>query len=364
MADSVQTYNLSGILGDAVEKGRQGYNIGIPFTIPRLNMPTGGIMRGMYYLILGASKTGKSSFLYDQFIFNLADLIMTGKLDIDDVEIILYSLEIDRVMIAAKAAVRYLFRHKKILTSIKKLLGVYGKTPSALVSVMNDKGFQKYLNIVDRITTIFTIANPAMMYNYIKKRCEEQSYAYGKDSEGRILYKFRNEKKIVIAAVDHVALVHEMPGDSLKKTIDGVSKKVFVDMKRQYGITPVVIQQVNPVKTGEGQKKLIYGHGDVRDSKNTFQDCDICIAIGSPFHEEIASVRFKNNMYYIRPDAQNNDMGLLDRFRLFGIEKDRYGDSAVKIASAYIGEVGLFSGIAEPDEIDYEFYELKEWQRL
>lgn len=364
MEASGQIYNLHSILDNAVDSGVKGLNVGIPFTIPGLNVPTGGIMKAMYYLIMGSSKTGKSSFLYDQFIFNLADRVLKGELNVDDVEIILYSLEIDRVMIAAKAAVRYLFKSKYILSSIKRLLGVYGPTPLGLAQVMKDPVFMRYLSIIDEITTIFTKANPFDMYKYVEKRCAEQSVQYGVDKEGRPLHRFTNPKKIVIVAVDHVALIHEMPGDNLKKTIDGVSKLVFVDLKRQYGITPVVIQQVNPVKTGDGPKKLIYGHADVRDSKNTFQDCDICIAIGSPFHEEFSSVRYKNDLYYIKPDAASNQMGLKDRFRLFGIEKDRYGESAVKVASIYVGEVGLFGDIPDPDVIDYTKYEFEKWQRL
>lgn len=361
MEDLGRTYSLTKALGKAVQDGIDGFNQGLPFTINKLNAPVGGIMRGMYYLILGASKAGKSSFFYDQFIFNLADRVVSGELDADDIEVILYSLEIDRVMISAKAAVRYLFIHKNTLTGIKKLLGVYGKPPKDISNIMKDEGFIRYLEVIDKITTIFTSAKPMDMYDYIHKRCVQQSVQFGVDALGKPLYHFKNRKKMVIAAVDHMALIPELPSSTLKKTMDMVSKMIFVDLKRQFGLTPVVIQQVNPEKKGEGPKKLIYGHADARDTKNTFQDCDVCIAIGSPYHEEISSVRFKNSMYYIKPTEENNNLGLLDRFRLFGIEKDRYGGSAIRVAAAYVGENGIFRDIENPEDLNYEKYEFKKY---
>ena len=115
-----KTFNLSSLLQDAVQRGYEGLNVGIPFTVDRLNRPTGGIAKGMYYLILGASRTGKSAFLYDQFIFNLVDLIYDDKLKVEDVEVLLYSLEIDRVMIVTKAAIRFLFYRKRMLWIVQQ----------------------------------------------------------------------------------------------------------------------------------------------------------------------------------------------------------------------------------------------------
>lgn len=360
----VETYNLSELLIKTVNDGHNGLNIGIPFTINKLNIPTGGITKGTYYLILGASKTGKSSFFYDQFIFNLADRIFIGELSIKDVEIILYSLEINRTMIAAKAAVRFMMLKHKILTNIKRLVGVYGKTPIEIVELVKDKDFIKYINIVDTITTIFTKAKPSEMYEYIYKRCVDESSIYGYDNSGSPLYSFKNKGKLLIVAVDHIALINEVSNSTLKRTLDMVSKDIFVSLKVMFGITPVVLQQVNPEKTIENATKIIYGHADARDTKNTFQDCDLCIAIGSPYHENIKNVRFKNSQYHIIPSDETNGKGLLDRFRLFGIEKDRYGDSSLRVAAAFIGETGYFSDMDEPELINYDKYLLNNYKKI
>lgn len=359
-----KTFKLQSLLDNAVKRGYEGLNIGIPFTVDKLNLPTGGIAKSMYYLILGAPRTGKSAFLYDQFIFNLVDLIYKGKLNIEDVEIVLYSLEIDRVMIVAKAAIRYLFIHKKTLTSIKKLLGIKHKTDKELYELMKDKGLRDYINILDTILSIFTTASSISMHMYLEQRCKSQSESYGKDPEGNDLYMFKNPNKIFIAAIDHVALAKETRGENTKRTIDTISQKVFVNLKRQYGIIPVVVQQVNPQKTGDGQKKPIYGHSDARDSKNTFQDCDVCISIGSPYHEDFDSINYKGEIYHITPSEINNWNGLEDRFRLFGIEKDRYGTSNLRIVSSFIGEIGKFESLPDPLEVQYDKYKYKEWKRL
>lgn len=358
------TYNLQGLLDEAVEKGYKGLNIGIPFTVSKLNKPTGGIAKSMYYLILGASRTGKSAFLYDQFIFNLVDRIVAGELNIEDVEIVLYSLEIDRVMIVAKAAIRYLYLHHGILTTIKKLMGIEHNTHKELYKLMQDEKLRHYITVLDSVLTIFTTANPATMHRYLEKRCIASSKPYGVDNEGNKLYSFKNPNKIFIAAIDHVALAQELKGDNTKKTIDLVSKRVFVDLKRQFGIIPVLVQQVNPQKAENGQKKPIYGHADARDSKNTFQDCDVCISIGSPYHEDFASLNYKGQVYHIVPSELNNFQGLGDRLRLFGIEKDRYGTSNLRLTSAFVGEIGMFTSLPDPNDVVYSKYNYDEWRRL
>lgn len=360
------TFNLQKLLDEAVTRGYEGLNVGIPFTVNKLNIPTGGIAKSMYYLILGPSRTGKSAFLYDQFIFNMADRIYDGKMKIEDVDIILYSLEIDRTIIAVKAAARFLFKRKKILTHVKKVLGVEGKTDPELYRILTkDEDVRRYISIIDQILDIFTYADPGIMHRYIKKKCESQSIIYGKDPEGKDLFRFKNPNKIVIAAIDHIALSSAgRKGDSTKDTIDVISKRVFVDLKRQYGVTPVTVQQINPQKSSDGNKKIVYGHADARDSKNTFQDCDVCISIGSPFHEEFKSVNYKGELYYIVPDETNNYMGLMDRFRMFGVEKDRYGTSNLLVPAAFAGEVGAFASIQEPADVRYEYYSFSEWQRL
>lgn len=364
MAQLGKTYDLLDILDESVERGYQGLNIGIPFTVSKLNRPIGGIAKSMYYLILGASRTGKSAFLYDQFVFNLVDKIVAGELKEEDVEIVLYSLEIDRNIIVTKAAIRYLFLHKNVLTTTKKLLGVHGKTPDALYGMMKDEGLRNYLKVLNRVLTVFTRATAVSMHKYITKRCIDQSLSYGQDAEGNKLYMFKNPNKLFIVAVDHIALVQEGSGDNLKKTIDLVSKRVFVDLKRQFGITPVAVQQINPQKAGDGQRKPIYGHADARDSKNTFQDCDVCLSIGSPYHEDFASINYKGQVYHIVPSEINNFQGLGDRFRLFGVEKDRYGTSNLRLASAFVGEVGLFTGIPDPNDVIYSKYNFEKWQKL
>jgi len=340
---------------DFIRRGEEGLNKGHPFLVPALNENIGGILKGFYYLIIGKSGSGKSTLLYDQFIFNLIDLVYRGILKEDDIEIVLYSFEISRVNIMAKAAVRFLHKYEKVITDVKQITGARGKAPKELYELIYSDRLGNYLALVNRLTSVITASNPREMREFIRERCIKQSDIIGKDPEGKDVYRFKNKNKLFMIAIDHASLTNLLPGTKLKESVDGLSKHVLVEARNTFGVTSVLVQQVTP--SNENVKKIIHGHADARDTKNTYQDCDICMAIGSPYGEKYDTVHYKGGVYNIRPKDSNNFTGLKDRMRLIGIEKDRYGSSNIRYATGFVGESGIFTELADPNDIDYDFWE-------
>lgn len=338
-----------------VELGEKGLAKGISFSHKLLNKVLGGITKNSYFLILGKSKSGKSSFLYDQFMFNVIDQAIEGKeFKVEDVEIYVYSFEISSTKIYAKAAARRLFLKHGIVTSPKEILGLKGPADDRLYKYLYGEDMKNYLAIVDSCVNIMTSSNPKRMYSLINEKCTKQSKIVGKDSEGKEIYQFINPNKKFIVAVDHMSLVELLKGTKLKETVDLMSDRVMRALKEKFPITTVLIQQITP----PGEPKLYYGHQEARDSKNTFQDCDVCLSINSPYHEDFEAVNFAGGKYYITPAAGSGN-GIGDNLRLLSIEKDRLGNSGYRVPAGFIGQMGVFKSIDPPKTLDYEQWKFK-----
>jgi len=344
------------IFNRKVKQGEEGLEKGILFTHDRLNHKIGGITKNTYFLILGKSKSGKSSMAYDQFIFNIVDRAIKGiEFSIDDVEIYLYSYEITMVKIYAKAAARWLYINKGIVTHPKQILGMEGPADEGLYKHLYGSELQQYLAVIEKVVTILTNSNPVEMGNTIDAACKEQSEVIGFDKEGNALYEFKNPKKKMLVAIDHMSLVPMLNKTKLKESVDFLSNRVLRYFKEKYPITTVLIQQITP----SGEPKKYYGHDDARDTKNTFQDCDVCISVNSPYHEGFEGVDYGGGKYYIKP-VIGGDAFIGDNLRLLSIEKDRMGNSGHRVASLFIGQMGIFTNIEGPKKINYSNYKFKD----
>lgn len=340
----------SEIFIEDVKRGEKGLSKGIPFTHDTLTDVIGGITKNTYFLILGKSKSGKSSFLYDQFIFNSIDrAILNEDFGVDDLEIYLYSFEISASKIYAKAASRYLFIKHNIITSPKQILGMKGPAHKILYDKLYSKEMEYYLNVVDKTVNIITTSNPIKMYNLLYKKCKEQSKIIGIDGEGKDIYQFKNKNKKFIIGVDHMSLVRELKGKKLKQTVDLMSNEVLRALKEQFPITSVLIQQITPT----GEPKLFYGHDNARDTKNTFQDSDVTMSINSPFHEGFEAVDYMGSKYFIN-DISGSGKAIGDNLRLISIEKDRLGNSGYRLPVGFIGQMGVFKKIDNPKKLNYD----------
>lgn len=345
-----------------VSKAEAGLNEGIPFTSNKLTELTGGILKSYSYLIMGPSKTGKTSFLYEEFIFNIVDRVIKGEMKEEDIRIILFSMEMNDLMFMFKAAARWIFynvkyEEKSVITDTKQLLGSNGIPHPILLQALKSKGLLTYLERLKRIVLFLSETTPQGIMTFVSNDCGKMSTLVGQDAAGKNKYSFNNPNLLYIVAIDHISLVikDDKGPSEIKNIIDDTSTNLR-RLKNAFGITPAFLQQITPPQNNGGIKKLTLGYAELRDSKNTFQDTDFCLSLGSPYHDQIKAINYKNGVYHIIPGEDNGGVGLADRLRLVSIEKDRYGVSSIRIALSYLGEIGLFKDIKSPEEVNYEFY--------
>jgi hypothetical protein len=337
-----------------VERGKEGNNQGFPFTIAPINELVEGILASTYYLILGPSGSGKSSLLYEQFILNFVDKVYAGKLKAEDIVILLFSLEISPVKFYSKAIARFIYKKYKLLISTRDIANSKGNASNKMYEYIYSKETKRYLDVLDTIVKVYTKATPVSAYKALQVTLAPLSEKVGTDSEGNTIYALKNPKLKVIAALDHIALPEGAPGDNLKMTIDTMSKKVFVKYRNSHGVIPVVLQQITPNE--DNMKKVVYSHKDARDSKNTYHDCDVCLSIGSPMEAEKESIQFKGQMFHVIPSENNDYRGLENRIRVIAKEKDRDGESFLRVVVGFVGECGMFTDLGPAESVNYEFY--------
>lgn len=340
---------------DLIREGEEGLNKGLPFSLTSLTNFLGGITKNTQYLIFGKSKSGKSRFGYDQFIYHqleyLYGLMLNGCPEQElpfDLVILLYTFEIAPVSINLITICRYLFVNG-ILTHPKYISGKMGKCDKALYDIMYSPEVERFLNFVNSRIKYISRATPTVVWNYTYNTCLALSNEVGKDDVGMPLFAFKNRRLRLHCLIDHASLI-TTEGTELKKAMDTTSY-YFLLLKKMFPISTVILQQINPQDRKDDKELVLPDHENARDTKNTFQDADVTLAIGAPYHLERMTYSYKGDDYYIKPDESNGFVGLEDRFRIIGVQKDREGEANTKTPAGYIGEVGKYVDIPPPNHI-------------
>jgi len=329
-----------------IEDGKLGLNTGFPFRLGGDLSKHLSIVPGKYYLIGALSNVGKSSFLYDQFLFNMHDKATTGNFN---VHIDIYTPEISPAVIIVKAMCYWLFTRKGILTTPKLLMSEGALTiPSHIEELIMSKECVDYTTaLVNRISfyTYITISNlKRNTFNYLKTN--------GKltiEDRQIVKYEPHNQKDVYMVAIDHIGIASSIGGANKKQTIDDISKFLFT-VRNPTKLIAIVVQQITPTKDYTPEQRVLPGHTDLRDSKSTYEDADIMIGIGSPYREGIALY----GGYKIIPRSAADSDGLKGRFRVINIMKNRDGDINILTPTFFFGEIGYFGYIGKESVVDYK----------
>lgn len=354
-----------------IKSGELGFNRGIDFPVSKLSNHLGGIMQRTQYLILGKSKTGKSRFGYDSFVFSplewLFNAIKEGA-DLEelpyDLRVPLFSFEIPPVKILTIAVCRFLYYKYNIYTHPKYVAGGFGPCAKEVYDALYSPEVKEFIDFIDARVTYYTVANPMQIWQFITKELDPLCNIISTDKIGNKLYDFKNTKLRYHVLLDHLSLTQQFQGADLKKTIDYTSFLLFT-LKNSYPISTAILQQINPQDRKDRQELVLPDHENLRDTKNTFQDCDVCISLGAPYHLERIEFMYKGMPYHIKPDEANGGVGLKDKFRVVGVQKDRDGESNVMAPCGYLGEIGKFVDMPDPDWMDdagntiYDVFDIK-----
>jgi len=327
-----------------VEDGLLGLNKGYEYRLSVLNKYL-NIVPSTYYLYAALSNVGKSSFVYDQHIYNMLDMYLKKK-DFD-IHIDIYTPEISPATILGKGRCYWLYKTKGILITTNLLFSKHGlKLPLRIKDLVFSKECNAFIELLAEKITFY----PYLTTTNIKTNTFKYLRNNGEVTiiDGNIIkYTPTNKAKIYQIIIDHIGSITTTGRQTLKSAIDEVSKFLYAS-RIPTKLIAVVLQQINPEKAYTAEQSVLPSHQDLRDSKNPYQDADIYISIGNPYKHDLGSYLG----YKIIP-SRTATVALKNRFRVLRIAKNRDGDINKLIPVLFIGEVGVYADIKLPNETNY-----------
>lgn len=330
-----------------IETGRSGHSQGITMGLPKLEGIIDGVTRQTYTVIFSLTSGGKTSLAIYSYVYRPC----MEHLQDEDFHVIYYSLEISGELLMAKLLSIYIFEHYKIELSAKDILS---RTKGAVLS-------DEYYNIIKecipwlrRIEQMVTIYDGALNANTFYSTMINELKKVGQfiEEDGKKKYIPNNPERITAVVIDHLNLLTQSAGRTIKQEIDLLSTEL-VSLRNSCGISPVAIMQANRNSMSPDRHKLGMGTlnlSDLKDSSGPSQDAEIVIGIYNPFRDKIANYRG-----YDIKQIQDNCREILTI-------KNRYGESEVSDFVSFYGKVGIFAELPAPDKIyDYSKYQSPLW---
>lgn len=322
----------------AIDKGKEGKNIGISTGLPKLDSIIYGIQKRYLYTIGASSGVGKSSFALHTFVYNL---LKNAK---SSTAILLYSFEMSKEVLLSKLLALHIYHtYGKIITYEDILSLSKPISDENYAYVMDCKG---WLNELDSVLTVYDKPlSPTAIYG----TCKEWLKSFGEFieiNEHKEDYREDDSDQNKIVIWDHVGLIGG--SGSKKERIDAVAD-YGIYFRNKCNITGIFVQQLNRGVSSVERKTQgfeLIGLEDFKDSSGTTDASEVVIALYSPYREKIA-----------RCDGYPIQNVLKDRFRLIEIIKNRFGKGGINIGTVFHGEIGLFTELPKPTEIgDYTKY--------
>lgn len=338
-----------------VENGIAGNNKGIPIPFTRLRKYLPNIQQKTYYLIGAGTKVGKTSFADDVFFYGAYDYFMnlkkTGQLGDFELDIDYFSYEIDSETKIIKGIARNLWHDFGIIADVNQILS-RGENHCSQELFEIIKTYREYFEEMQSVVTVHDMPdNPTGMYKYLLKKASDYGTILYKNintsGEGDPIHRFdryepnkRNRYWIVI--IDHIALMMEERGFNTKQNIDKMSQ-YLVSLRNNFGLTPVVIQQLafdSESDERHKQSRLTPTLKDFGDSKYTTRDANVIMALFSPFR------------YGLEKFQNYNITSLGNSFRNLEILENRDGEPNINIGLNFIGPSGTFRELPKATEMN------------
>lgn len=339
-----------------MEKGLAGGNNGLDMGLPRLQKYVPGIQQATYYLIGGEPGTGKSAFTDQSFIYHPYASLKKQTLDpthkyyqqpiTNKLKIFKESLEIEVRAMIMKAACWRLYTEYNILTDINVVLSRgENRCPQELYDLV-----WKELDYFDEMEECVEISDHSNNPTGINKKIRSWLLANGKEIKKTVdnnngkgpieifsHYQPADDDRTVLCLVDHIGLTRGEEGLRDKKAIiDKLSTDYFIPLRNNYGVSPVVVSQLNRSLSSSDRAKIERVRpqlSDYKDSASTQEDANVIMSLFAPFRYGIPSYG-PNNGYDITR--------LRNRFISLSLLKNRDGEADKMTGLKFLGECGYF----------------------
>lgn len=235
-------------LYEAIDRGREGKNIGLSTGIPKLDAFTGGMQRGNYTLVFGLSGAGKSCWvLYNNIYRPLKD--NPDK----DIKIIYFSLEMSSNELLAKLLSLYIYEEYDFIIPFQDLMS-WNK-------ILDDKSYEyvkkgrSWLDSINDKLLIYDESLTSKSFYAIMMENLKNWGTFSKSTDGRRrIYTRNNPDQWIWIVIDHIGLCSPSPGQTKKQEIDDISS-MAVKFREICKVSFYVLMQQNREASNMDRRK-------------------------------------------------------------------------------------------------------------
>lgn len=230
----------------------------IPSPFKRFSNDFVGIEKGQYYLVTANQKAGKTQLTNYIFVDNILLYAIEHKEQVR-LKIFYYNLEESKENITLRFISYILFKYSNgtIILSSKDLRSTRQDYPlsNEILLLLKQSPYKELLEFFEQTVEFREEKNPTGIMKSIEEYCLDHGRVHKKiqtvknkiTGEDEIIeafdyYEPNDEDEYVIPIVDHISLLNQESGLTLKATIDLLSS-YFVKLRNRYNISPVVVQQ-------------------------------------------------------------------------------------------------------------------------
>ena len=337
------------------EKGLRNENKGIPITnYTKLGNLTANIQQSRYWLIGGASGTGKTSFVDDIFVIDVFDwFIKEGQFTDIKLNVIYNSMERHWRYKIAKWAVLKLYKDTGKLISNTTLVGEVNENDEDNRKDLefvrqNRKLVHSYKDYFDKLFQHLIIYSGAINPTGLYKRCtefatkvgEKVPHKYGFD------YNFHNPNQFVFVINDHVGKLQSEKGLNDKGILDVHSEYMGI-LREKYLFTVFDIVQFNR-NLNDSQRKsnqdMYPTTADFKGTNDSVENSDFILALFNPYKHNLRNFNGYNTEDFISDKGHN-------RFRSLSLLKNSYGADDIDFGLGFLGEIGKFYELPTAEDL-------------
>ena len=315
-----------------------------------------GIEQGKYYVVSGASKSGKSQLASYLFLYTpiLYAYYHPDKLRL---KIFYFPLEEtpEKITIRFMCHLLYVLSDKKIRVSPMKLQSISKGyvVEKEVLELLNSLEYRSILDFFEDHVYFITERNPTGCWNTINRYAREAGTIHRKTivienketgvkqtKEVFDYYEPKDPDEYVEIILDHASLIDQERNMSLKERIDKLSE-YFMVFRNHYNYIPVLLQQQNQDTISlEAFKanKIRPTLAGLADSKNPGKDCSVMLGITNPFAFEVPE--------YLKYKITN----LKGYARFLEVVLNREGESNGVLALYFDGAVNYFAPLPSAND--------------
>lgn len=321
----------------------------IPLPFYRFRSEIPGITQGTYYLVSGATKSGKSQITNYLFVYN-SILYAYNHPEQVIPKIFYYNIEETAESITLRFVSYLLYTLDNIRISPIDLESTNSNNPLSkdILDLLNTDKYLNILKFYEEHVSYMGSKNPTGIWKDIKAYADNNGKAIYQTIklEDKELTKFshyipNNPNEYIFILIDHISIIETESGLDLRQSINKLSE-YLITFRNRYNYIPVVVQQQNIETTGlEAFKanKIRSTMAGLADSKATGKDCSVMLGISNPYSQEVQE--------YLGYDIRK----LKGNFRILEVVLNRNGQSNGLCPLYFDGAVNFYKELPLPNDV-------------